>query len=172
MAPGNKIVSAAATTANSYLPTWNFLATTFYSTLVAPLGIIKIYPETQMIMNGTSIAAPAVSGTVALMLQANPGLTPPLIKAILQYTAQPLPNYNLVQQGAGMLNIDGAIVLASVLKTDIATRIESNNLNSGDNMLANNESMPARSSTINGTSFNWSRVVFVGGNHVVSGSLE
>ena len=34
------------------------------------------------------MAAPVVSGTVALMLQANPNLTPNLIKAILQYTAQ------------------------------------------------------------------------------------
>jgi serine protease AprX len=136
VAPGNKIVSAAATTANSLIPTWNFLATTFYSTLVAPLGIIEIYPETQMSLNGTSIAAPAVSGTVALMLQVNPGLTPPLIKAILQYTAQPLPNYNLVQQGAGMLNIDGAIVLASVLRTDIASQIQANGLNGGDSLLA------------------------------------
>ena len=34
------------------------------------------------------MAAPVVSGTVALMLQANPTLTPNLIKAILQYTAQ------------------------------------------------------------------------------------
>ena len=57
-----------------------------------------------------------------------------------------------------------------MLKTDIATRIESNSFNSGDNMLAYDKSMPAKSSTINGTSFNWSRVVFVGGNHVVSGS--
>ena len=34
------------------------------------------------------MAAPVVSGTVALMLQANPTLTPNLVKAILQYTAQ------------------------------------------------------------------------------------
>jgi subtilisin family serine protease len=124
VAPGNKIVSAAATAASSSYVTWNFLADTFYSVLVAPLGITQLYPETQMIMSGTSIAAPAVSGAVALMLQANPGLTPPLIKAILQYTAQPLPNYNLLQQGAGMLNVDGAMALSKVLRTDIATKIE------------------------------------------------
>ena len=35
------------------------------------------------------MAAPVVAGTVALMLQANPNLTPNLVKAILQYTAQP-----------------------------------------------------------------------------------
>ena len=34
------------------------------------------------------MAAPVVAGTVALMLQANPTLTPNLVKAILQYTAQ------------------------------------------------------------------------------------
>jgi subtilisin family serine protease len=35
----------------------------------------------------TRFSAQAVAGTVALLLQANPGLTPPLIKAILQYSA-------------------------------------------------------------------------------------
>ena len=39
---------------------------------------------------GTSMAAPVVSGTVALMLQANPALTPNEVKAILQYTAADL----------------------------------------------------------------------------------
>src|SRR5436190_3541448 len=141
VAPGNRIVSAAATTADSATPTWNYMASTYYSNLVAPLGITETSPETQMQMSGTSIAAPAVTGAVALMLQANPGLTPPLIKAILQYTAQPLPNYNLLQQGAGTLNIDGAIVLANALKTDIATQIQANGLNGGDSLLAYQQSM-------------------------------
>ena len=58
------------------------------------------------------MAAPVVSGTVALMLQANPNLTPNLIKAILQYTAQQYPGYNTLRQGAGFLNTLGAVRLA------------------------------------------------------------
>ncbi|MEA3558789.1 MAG: S8 family serine peptidase, partial [Candidatus Thermoplasmatota archaeon] len=39
-------------------------------------------------MTGTSMATPHVSGIVALMLQANPGLTPSQVKGILRDTAQ------------------------------------------------------------------------------------
>ena len=58
------------------------------------------------------MAAPVVSGTVALMLQANPKLTPNLVKAILQYTAQEYPGYDSLRQGAGFLNSLGAVRLA------------------------------------------------------------
>jgi len=54
----------------------------------------------------------ALSGTVALMLQANPKLTPNLVKAILQYTAQPYPGYSPLREGAGFLNSLGAVRLA------------------------------------------------------------
>ena len=46
------------------------------------------------------------------MLQANPNLTPNLIKAILQYTAQQYPGYSALRQGAGFLNTLGAVRLA------------------------------------------------------------
>jgi subtilisin family serine protease len=63
-------------------------------------------------MSGTSMAAPVVSGTVALMLQANPSLTPNAVKAILQYTAQVYSGYDPLTEGAGFLNARGAIELA------------------------------------------------------------
>jgi serine protease AprX len=63
-------------------------------------------------LTGTSMAAPVVSGTVALMLEANPKLTPNLIKAILQYTAEADPNYSPLREGAGFLNSLGAVRLA------------------------------------------------------------
>ena len=63
-------------------------------------------------LSGTSMSAPVVAGTVALMLQANPALTPNQVKAILQYTAEVHPGYDALTQGAGFLNAKGAVDLA------------------------------------------------------------
>jgi len=63
-------------------------------------------------LSGTSMATPVVTGVVALMLQANPALTPNAVKAILQYTAQEYPGYKPLEQGAGFLNAVGAVRLA------------------------------------------------------------
>ena len=65
-----------------------------------------------MSLTGTSMAAPVVTGTVALMLQANPSLTPNAVKAILQYTAERYPGRDALTQGAGFLNAKGAVELA------------------------------------------------------------
>jgi hypothetical protein len=51
------------------------------------------------------------------MLQANPSLTPNMVKAIIQYTAQEYPGYNALTQGAGFLNSYGAVRLARFFAT-------------------------------------------------------
>src|SRR6185295_4320452 len=63
--------------------------------------------------SGTSFSAPQVAGTIALMLEANPNLTPAQIRDILQRTATPLPPYYLHEVGAGMLNAQAAVIEAA-----------------------------------------------------------
>ncbi len=62
-------------------------------------------------LTGTSMSAPVVTGTIALMMQANPALTPNAVKAILQYTAESY-DYDPLTQGAGFLNAAGAVELS------------------------------------------------------------
>jgi serine protease AprX len=61
------------------------------------------------VLTGTSMAAPHVAGIVALMLEANPSLTPAEVKAILQQTATNLPGYAPWQVGAGYVNAYAAV---------------------------------------------------------------
>ena len=58
--------------------------------------------------SGTSFSAPAVAGTIALMLDADPTLTPARIRDILQRTATPMPPYYQHEVGAGALNTHAA----------------------------------------------------------------
>jgi serine protease AprX len=122
-------------------------------------------------LSGTSVSAPVVAGAVALMLEANYGLTPAMVKAILQYTAQVLPGYNLLQQGAGSLNIEGAVRLAANLRNDFSPRIQNGQtIHAGETMLWwSGATLPTPSSVINGQTVPWGKLVFVGGNRVVTG---
>lgn len=63
--------------------------------------------------SGTSYSAPQVSGAIALMLEANPRLTPSQIRDILQRTATPLPPYYPYEVGAGLLNAQAAVLEAA-----------------------------------------------------------
>ena len=59
---------------------------------------------------GTSFSAPQVTGAIALMLEANPNLTPAEVKDILSRTATPMPRYFYHEAGAGMLNTYAAVI--------------------------------------------------------------
>jgi serine protease AprX len=157
VAPGNKIISAQSQ--GSYL-------TSEYPQLhesgSGATGFMQL--------SGTSIAAPVVSGAAALLLQENPGLTPPLIKAILQYTAQQIPNMNVCEQGAGLLNIAGAAQLAGALRSGISSAIAQGTIHVGDSLLASRCQAPAATSTLDGQTFNWGGYIFAGGSHLLAGT--
>ena len=89
-------------------------------------GTVDTATQPYLSLSGTSMSAPVVTGTVALMMQANPALSPNLVKAILQYTAEHKSRYNDLTQGAGFLNARGAVQLAKILGS-AATRTASGN---------------------------------------------
>jgi serine protease AprX len=75
-------------------------------------GTVPTAVEPYVSLSGTSMAAPVVAGTVALMLQANSTLTPKAVKAILQASAEPHEAYSRMAQGAGFLNARTAVEMA------------------------------------------------------------
>ncbi len=101
VAPGTGMVSLSDPTSTFYQSKAAYLLNGTRATAYKPY----------LSLSGTSMASPVVAGTVALMIQANPKLTPNLVKGILQYTAQRY-NYDALTQGAGFLNSFGAIELA------------------------------------------------------------
>jgi serine protease AprX len=113
-------------------------------------GTIDTATQPYLSLTGTSMSAPVVAGTVALMFQANPTLTPNLVKAILQYTAEHKSRYNDLTQGAGFLNARGAVLLAK--------------------LLAAGESVPAESSGIDPTA--WNRHINWGNHRIGGGKLR
>lgn len=63
-------------------------------------------------LSGTSMATPAVTGVVALLVEANPSLTPAQLRQVLQITAKPIPNVPFHRQGYGYVDASGAVDLA------------------------------------------------------------
>jgi serine protease AprX len=124
-------------------------------------------------LSGTSQSAPLVAGTVALMLQANPSLTPNAVKAILQYTAQVYAAYNPMTQGAGFLNAQAAVELAHYLASPATSTYPDDTLWShqvfwGTHRIANGQINPTANAWQVGTL--WGSATSADGDTVVWGT--
>ena len=115
VAPGTRIVSLEAQ--GSYLsknyPSWH----------IAGSG-----KNAYMRLTGTSMSTAVVSGGVALLLDANPFLTPGQVKISLQMGATFMPQAGLVASGAGSVNFQQSQKIA-------ATGLVSSLLTTVDNLL-------------------------------------
>jgi hypothetical protein len=108
-APGTKIVSLQANGA--------FLPAMYPSIHVAGSG-----NNAYMYLSGTSLAAPMVSGGIALLLQGSPNLSPAQVKFALQNGATAMTGAGLMGAGAGSVNfwasrqiaVDGASPVAAL----------------------------------------------------------
>ena len=100
--------------------------------LVAPVGLgatlYQLLPGLRVLtslldpfphlrLSGTSMATAVTSGVVATMIQVQRAhygrsMSPNAIKAMLQYSAIPLASEDILTQGAGSLNMGGALTLA------------------------------------------------------------
>ncbi|MCX7640209.1 MAG: S8 family serine peptidase [Pyrinomonadaceae bacterium] len=105
VAPGVNLISLRSTTSQTGILGIGIGADT---QRLAPLEI-PFYTTA----SGTSFSAPQVAGTIALMLEVNPSLTPAQIKDILQRSATPLPLNYAHEVGAGMLNTYAAVLEAA-----------------------------------------------------------
>jgi serine protease AprX len=153
VAPGNKLVSAESAS------NWLVLKTPSLDRNVSTV------PNAEMMtLSGTSMATPVVAGSAALLFQVNAKLTPNMIKALLMYTAQQLRGFNAFEQGAGQLNLAGAVTLAKIVRTDL-----SNTTPVGTPVFT--KMPPAPYTTIAGYTFLWSRGVIVGQTYATGDGL-
>jgi serine protease AprX len=104
VAPGHRVVSLSAPASSLFAA---------FPSLQVPIG--NESAASYMLLSGTSMAAPIVSGTAALMLEANSRLSANAVRAVLEFTAQRLTSTSLLAQGAGQLNALGAVRLARLI---------------------------------------------------------
>jgi serine protease AprX len=121
---GNKTVTSASGEVINWLdePTVTAPGTAILSTRASISASTSTDPFYTS-MGGTSMASPHVAGIVALMLEANPLLTPEQVKQILKATATHMPNalpgaeYKGFEVGAGYVNAFAAVQKSFDLST-------------------------------------------------------
>ena len=76
-------------------------------------------------LSGTSMAAPEAAGIVAMVLEANPALTPAQVRNVLQITGRTITGVPFYKQGYGYVDASAAVALARTLKGRPASEIQS-----------------------------------------------
>jgi hypothetical protein len=155
VAPGHRLVSIAARRGTLYQ---------MYPDLRVSSGGSAVAPYFRL--SGTSMAAAVATGAVALVLDAAGDnrrfVTPNLVKAILQWSAIPIPGYDSLTQGSGALNAAGALALIRALNLTAPTDDDD------DNSFV---STFTPSTTIGGVVWPWAKTV-VWGNTIGYGAID
>jgi serine protease AprX len=106
-------------------------------------------------LSGTSMASPAVAGAAALLLRENHALSVHALKISLQFTARLVPLTDVLTQGAGALNITGALTLADAINPSVPR---------GANWIRHRLTAANRDPA--GNTINWSRRIIYGDRFV------
>jgi serine protease AprX len=159
VAPGNKLIFAESDSGGSdgllgigAVSAASNLLISEYPQLDS--GVTADNNKRLMYLSGTSMATPVVSGSAALLLQANPKLTPNMVKMILMYTAGPIKGFNMLEQGTGEVNVEGAMRLAKLVRTDLSSSTPQ------DSAMLTIKTAPDPHTTIAGQTFTWSQGIF------------
>lgn len=89
------------------------------------------------VMSGTSMATPHVAGIVALMLEANPNLTPANVADIIKRTATNMSGRLPWEAGAGHINAYTAVAEAAGVRTGFGATVNAlNTFNSNELLVA------------------------------------
>lgn len=100
----NEVIAVSATDENNAITIWSSRGSEI--DIAAPGNNIysTFVNSTYGTLSGTSMAAPHVTGAIALKLSSSPGLTPTSILNLLRSTATGLPNASPEEQGAGLVD--------------------------------------------------------------------
>ncbi|RME48650.1 MAG: peptidase S8 [Deltaproteobacteria bacterium] len=111
--PFDNVISVAATDSRDRMPGFSNFGRTSVHVAAPGVGILSTVPDDRyQALDGTSMAAPHVSGVAALLLAANSSLTPKRIREILIETSDPVSGLAGRVVANGRINVFRALTCA------------------------------------------------------------